>query len=170
MGGGLPRSYICGRREGSERKKKHIPPHIPPQALFPQPPPSSDSTHTPQTHTHTPYLPEKGRPSNNQQSQVWSSGTAAVGSFVGKGSNGGPLGVLGVGIYKRQSHFSQLWQGAAIPWANLYTVLWRFSEFPLFFSLQFFLTSGPFCALLFMFHSTNNRIGLLHEPASKEER
>ena len=58
-----------------------------------------------------------------QQSRVWTSEAAAVGSFVGKGSNGGPLGVLGVGIYKRQSHFSQLWQGAAIPWANLFTVL-----------------------------------------------
>ena len=94
-----------GRRGGSERKKKHIPPHIPPQALFPQPPPSSDSTHTPQTHPHLPHLPECSRKGSTQQSQVWSSGTAAVGSFVDKGSNGGPLGMLGVGIYQRQSHF-----------------------------------------------------------------
>ena len=46
-----------GRRGGSERKKKQFPHQTPPQALFPQPPPSSDSTHTPQTHTHSPYLP-----------------------------------------------------------------------------------------------------------------
>ena len=139
-----------GRRGGSERKKKHIPPHIPPQALFPQPPPSSDSTHTPQTHPHLPHLPECSRKGSTQQSQVWSSGTAAVGSFVGKGSNGGPLGVLGVGIYKRQSHFSQLWQGAAIPWANLYTVLWRFSAFPLFFFPPIFSHFRSF--LRFAFH------------------
>ena len=50
-----------GRRGGSERKKKPFSPQIPPQALFPQPPPSSNSTHTPQTHTHTPYLPECSR-------------------------------------------------------------------------------------------------------------
>ena len=81
-----------GRRGGSERKKKQFPHQIPPQALFPQPPPSSDSTHTPQTHPHLPHLPECSRKGSTQQSQVWGSGTAAVGSFVDKGSNGGPLG------------------------------------------------------------------------------
>jgi hypothetical protein len=137
-----------GRRGGSKRKKKHISPHMPPQALFPQHPPISDSTHTPQTHPHLPHLPEcsrkgrecsrKGRPSNNQQSQVRSSGTAAVGSFVGNGSNSGPLGVLGVGIYQRQVHFSQLWQGAAIPWANLYNCSQAILRVvPSFFSHQF---------------------------------
>ena len=67
-----------GRRGGSKRKKKHISPHMPPQALFPQHPPSSDSTHTPQTHPHLPHLPEcsrKGREcsrkgSTQQQSAV----------------------------------------------------------------------------------------------------
>ena len=85
-------------------------------------PPRDPTARTHPKPTHTYHIcqdaREKGRPSNNQQSQVWSSGTAAVGSFVGKGSNGGPLGVLGMGIYQRQSHFSQLWQGEAIPWAN----------------------------------------------------
>jgi len=74
MGGGLQRSLHMsglggksGRREGSERKKKHIPPHMPPQALFPQPPPSSDSTHTPQTHPHLPHLPGCSRKGSTQR-------------------------------------------------------------------------------------------------------
>jgi hypothetical protein len=41
---------------------------------------------------------------------------------------------------------------------------------PLFCSRQFFPTSGPFCAFLFMIYSSNNKIGLLHEPVSREGR
>ena len=82
-----------GRRGGSERKKKQFPHQIPPQALFPQPPPElRQHLHTPNPHALTIFagMLEKGC---IQQSQVSRSGTAAVGSSVDKGSNGGPLGM-----------------------------------------------------------------------------
>ena len=83
-----------GRRGGSERKKKHIPHHIPPQALFPQPPPSSDSTHTPQTHPHLPHLPECSRKGSTQQSQVWSSWNSRCGIFCRQRVKRWPIGYV----------------------------------------------------------------------------
>jgi hypothetical protein len=42
-----------GRRGGSKRKKKHVSPHVPPQALFPQHPPIPTArTHPKPTRTY----------------------------------------------------------------------------------------------------------------------
>ena len=79
--------------------------HRPRHCSHNPPPELRQHPHTPNPHALTIFtgMLEKGY---IQQSRVSSSGTAAVGSFVDKGSNGGPLGMLGVGIYQRQSHFS----------------------------------------------------------------
>ena len=163
-----------GRRGGSERKQKQFPPQIPPQALFPQPPPSSDSTHTPQTHTHTPYLPECPRKGSTQQQpaitglELWNS---RCGIFCRQRVKRWPIKYVRSGDLSATVPLFTIVAGGGDSVGQLiYCSLTILRVVSHFFSRQFFLTSGPFCALLFMFHSTNNRIDLLHEPVSWEER
>jgi hypothetical protein len=96
-----------------------------------------------------------------------------VGSFIGNGQwvKQWPIGHVRSGdLSATGSLFTTVAGGGDSVGQLIYCSQAILRVVPLFFSRQFFLTSGPFCALLFMFHSTNNRIGLLHEPASREER
>ena len=181
MDGGLPRSLHMsglggksGRRGGSERKKKHIPPHISPQALFPQPPPSSDSTHTPQTHPHLPHLPECSRKGSTQQQpaiaglELWNS---RCGIFCRQRVKRWPIGYVRSGdLSATVPLFTTVAGGGDSVGQLIYCSQAILRVVPLFCSRQFFPTSGPFCAFLFMIYSSNNKIGLLHEPVSREGR